>query len=169
MVLQGLDVAEDVVPAAAVEGDYVILHLIEQLVHLEHRRQGLDEDRGLDGAAGQAELVFGPGEHLAPPAPFQIALQLGQVEVGARALGQQRLVVVQEVEGEVEQAARDGVAIEGDVFFRQVQTAYPADKHCGIGIEGVSLAFRTGVRDGAVDRIAQVDLTLDHLVPGGGQ
>ena len=169
MVLQGLDVAEDVVPAAAVQRHYVILHLIEQFVHFEHRRQGFDQHGGLDGAAGQAELVFGPGEHLAPPASFQIALQLGQVEVGARALGQQRLVVVQEVKGEVEQAAGDGVAIEGDVFFRQVQAAHPADKHCGIGIEGVSLAFRTGVRDGAVDRIAQVDLTLDHLVPGGSQ
>ncbi|MNT46290.1 hypothetical protein D3C72_1829220 [compost metagenome] len=82
MVLQGLDVAEDVVPAAAVQRHYVILHLIEQLVHLEHRWQSLDEDCGLDGAAGQTELVLGPGEHLAPPTPFQMALQLGQVEVG---------------------------------------------------------------------------------------
>ncbi|MNV66478.1 hypothetical protein D3C71_1592340 [compost metagenome] len=82
MVLQGLDVAEDVVPAAAVQRHYVILHLIEQLVHFEHRRQGFDQHGGLDGAAGQAEPVLGPGEHLAPPTPFQMALQLGQVEVG---------------------------------------------------------------------------------------
>ena len=51
VIFQGLDIAEDVVPAAAVEGDDVILHLIEQLVHLEYRRQGFDEHGGLDGTA----------------------------------------------------------------------------------------------------------------------
>ena len=52
------------------------------------------------------------------------------------------------------------------MFFRQMQTAHPADKHGRIGVQGISLPFRAGVGDGAVDRIAQVDLTLDHLVPG---
>lgn len=98
-----------------------------------------------------------------------MALQLGYIEVGAGAFGQQRLIVVQEVEGKIEQATWDGLAIKGDMFFRQVQTAYPADEYRRIGGQGISLSFRTGVRDGAVDRIAQVDLTLDHLIPGGSQ
>ena len=53
--------------------------------------------------------------------------------------------------------------------FRQVQTAHPANEDGRIGVKGISLSFRTGVRNGLVDRIAQVDLTLDHLIPGGGQ
>lgn len=169
MILQGLDIAEDVIPATAVEGDDVILHLIEQLVHLEYRRQGFDEHGGLDGTAGQTEFVLGPGEHLAPPAPFQMALQLGYVEVGTGALGQQRLVVVQEIEGEVEQAAGNGGTIKGDVLLRQMQTANPADEHGRVGIQGIGLPLRALVGNGAVDRIAQVDLALDHLVPCWGQ
>lgn len=147
----------------------MILHLIEQLVHLEYRRQGLDEYGGLDGTAGQTEFVLGPGEHLAPPASFQMALQLGYVEVGTGALGQQRLVVVQEIEGEVEQAAGNGGTIKGDVLLRQMQTAHPADEHGRVGIQGIGLPLRALVGNGAVDRIAQVDLALDHLVPGRGQ
>ena len=116
MVLQGFDIAEDVVPAAAVQRHYVILHLIEQLIHLEYGWQGFNQHGGLDGATGQTKLVLGPGEYFAPPAPFQMALQLGHVEVGARAFGQQRLIVVQEIEGKIEQAAGDGLAIEGDMF-----------------------------------------------------
>lgn len=56
MVLQGLDVAEDVVPAAAVQRHDVILHLIEQLIHLEYGRQGFNQHGGLDGATGRPNL-----------------------------------------------------------------------------------------------------------------
>ncbi|MNT46289.1 hypothetical protein D3C72_1829210 [compost metagenome] len=78
-------------------------------------------------------------------------------------------MVVQEVECKVEQAARDGRTIEGDVFFRQVQTTDPADEDGRIRVQGIGLALGAGVGDGAVDRIAQVDLPLDHLVPGRRQ
>ncbi|MND95308.1 hypothetical protein D3C80_875590 [compost metagenome] len=75
-------------------------------------------------------------------------------------------MVVQEVEREVEQAAGNGGAVEGDVFLRQVQAAHPADQHRRIGLEAVGFALGALVGDGAIDRVAQVDLALDHLIPG---
>lgn len=42
---EGLDVAEDVVPPAAVEADRVVPQLVEYLIHLEHRRERLDQHR----------------------------------------------------------------------------------------------------------------------------
>ena len=52
-----LDEGEDVVPAPAVEPGDVIAQLVEDLVHLEGRRQRLDQHRRLDGAARQARAV----------------------------------------------------------------------------------------------------------------
>ena len=46
---------EDVVPAAAVQPGDVVAQLVEDLVHLEGRRQRLDQHRRLDRAVRQAE------------------------------------------------------------------------------------------------------------------
>ncbi|MOA31068.1 hypothetical protein D3C78_1522050 [compost metagenome] len=51
MVLQRFDIAEDVVPTATVQPDDMIAQVIQDLVHLEYRRQGFNQHRGLDGAA----------------------------------------------------------------------------------------------------------------------
>ena len=80
--------------------------LVQNLVHLERGHDGLDQHRGADGALGQAHEPLGLGEHLVPEPGLEMALELGQVEVGAAAPGQQLTGVVVEVEGEVEQARR---------------------------------------------------------------
>ncbi len=54
-----LDGAEDVVPAPGVEAGGVVADLVEDLFHLEGAEDGFDQDRGADGAAGDAELVLG--------------------------------------------------------------------------------------------------------------
>ena len=48
-----LDEAEDVVPAAAVEPDDVVLQLVQDLVHLERGENGLDQHRDLDRLAAR--------------------------------------------------------------------------------------------------------------------
>ncbi len=55
-----LDVAEDVVPPAAVQARRVLAQLVEDLVHLEGRHDGLDEDRRLDGALRDSPARPGP-------------------------------------------------------------------------------------------------------------
>ncbi len=61
-----LDEGEDVVPASAVQADDVVLQLIEDLVHLEGGRQGLDQHRRLDGPDRQAERLLGVDDDVVP-------------------------------------------------------------------------------------------------------
>jgi hypothetical protein len=46
-------------------------------------------------------------------------------------------------------------------------TARSHDQRGNLRIELVSLAIRIGELDAAIHGIAEIDLTLDHVVPGG--
>ena len=85
VVLQRLDRAEDVVPPAAVEPDDVIAELVEDLVHLERRRQRFDQDRHLDRAGRDPERRLRVQEDLVPQPRLEVALHLRQVEIRAGA------------------------------------------------------------------------------------
>ncbi|KAG0733423.1 hypothetical protein G6F23_013361 [Rhizopus arrhizus] len=52
---EGLQVGEDVVPAPAVQADDTVAQRVQDLVHLEHRRQRFDQHGHLDLAVRQAE------------------------------------------------------------------------------------------------------------------
>ena len=62
-------------------------------------------------------------ENVVPQPRFQMALHLRQIEIGAGALGDQRLGVVEEEEAEIEQRPGDGLAIHQQVFFHQMPAA----------------------------------------------
>ncbi|MOA25115.1 hypothetical protein D3C78_1458240 [compost metagenome] len=51
MIFQGFDVAENVVPAPTVQACNVIAQGVQDLIHLEYRRQRFYQQRGFDGAA----------------------------------------------------------------------------------------------------------------------
>ena len=160
-----LDDAEDVVPAAAVQPGRVVAQLVEDLLHLERREDRLDEHRRADAALRDAELVLGHHDDVVPEARLEVALHLGQVEVRTRALVEQLLRVVEHVEREVEDAGRDRVAVDQDVLLEQVPAARAHEQGRQVLAERVVLAAARQ-RDGAVDRVAQVDLTLDRVLPG---
>lgn len=61
-----LDVAEDVVPAAAVEPRRVVAQLVQDLLHLEHRRQRLHQHRRPDAPPPYPRLLLRPLEHPLP-------------------------------------------------------------------------------------------------------
>src|SRR2546425_2705951 len=116
-----LDEAEDVVPAAAVQAGGVVLQLVEDLVHLERSEDRLDQDRCADRAAGDAKLVLREVEDVVPEARLQVALELGQVEVGSppRALRDERRGVVKEEQSEIEQGRGDWASVHGHVLLVQ--------------------------------------------------
>ena len=80
-----LDHAEDVVPASGVQPRRVLAQLVEDLVHLERGEDRLDQHGGADRAARDAERVLREHEDVVPEARLEMALQLRQVEVRARA------------------------------------------------------------------------------------
>ena len=99
-----LDHREDVVPAAGVEPGGVVPQLVEDLLHLECRRGGLDQAGRPDGAVRDLQPLLGEGEDVVPQPRLEVGLHLGQVEVRPGAVGDQGLGVVEEVQAEVDEA-----------------------------------------------------------------
>ena len=168
-VAEVLDDAEEVVPAAGVQAGGVVAQLVEDLVHLERGRDGLDQDGGADGALVEAQEVLGEDEHLVPEAGLEVALHLGQVVVRALAVEHQLLGHVEEVQAEVHQRTHGGFAVEQQVLFRQVPAARAGHHHGerGVGAERVFLALGRGVAQGARGGVAQVQDGVDDVGPGG--
>ncbi|CSA53047.1 Uncharacterised protein [Vibrio cholerae] len=54
------------------------------------------------------------------------------------------------------------------MFFFEMQTAHAADEHRWVGIELITLAIVwVGIAYAAQNRITQVDLPIQHLIPRG--
>ncbi len=162
-----LDHAEQVVPAARVQPGAVVTQLVEDLLHLERRRDGLDQHRGPDCAARDAQGVLGQVEGIVPEPGLPVALDLGQVEVGAGALLQLAAGAVEEIQGEVEQAPRDPLAVHQHVLLVQVPAAGPDHDRGQVLVRRqlVGLAFLAGEVQRAVQRADEVELARDHVVP----
>ena len=146
----------------------MLAQLEENLVHLEGGKDGLDQHRRLDGAAGNAERLLRGDEDIVPQPRLEVGFHLRQIEIGAGSRGLQGGRVVEEVEREVEQAGRDRRAVYANVGLGQVPAAWPDQQRRGTVVEAVGLAARGILEgDGAGDGVAQVDLAADHVVPGG--
>ena len=161
-----LDRAEDVVPAAGVQPRRVVPQLVEDLLHLERGEDRLDQHRGADAAPRHPERILGGDEDVVPEPRLVPVLQLRQVEVRTAAAAECRLRVVEEVEGEVEDAGRDGLAVDHGVLLDQVPAARTHQQGRDLVLEAVLLAV-AGVRELQLlaHRVVQVLLTLDHVAP----
>ena len=60
-----------------------------------------------------------------------------------------------------------GFAVDQKVLFHQVPAARTHHQRGGLFAQLVVLAFGAGIGDGAADGVAQVDLALDDVPPGG--
>ena len=143
----------------------MVLQLPQDLVHLERRQHRLDEHRRLDAALLHAERILRRLEDVVPQARLEMALHLGQVKIRPRAARQQFLGVVEEVQREVEDAARYRLAVDQDVLFVEVPAARARDEHRGLVVQRVALAALLE-GDRAAHGVAQIDLPVDHVEPG---
>jgi hypothetical protein len=168
-VAEVLDDAEQVVPAAGVQARGVVPQLVEDLVHLERRRDGLDQHGGADGALAEAEEVLGEDKDVVPQPGLEVALHLRQVVVRAVAVEHQLLGDVEEVQAEVNQRADGGFAVEQQVPLLHVPAAGAGDDdgQRGVGAEPVLLALGGGVAQRPGGGIAEVEDGVDDVVPRG--
>ena len=143
----------------------MVAQRMQDLIHLEHRWQRLNQQRGFDGAPRQVKAIFRKTEDIVPPCRLLPGLCFWQIEVGTTSFRQQRLVVMKEIERKIEQAAGDGLITPGHMLFRQMQAAHTAYQHSGIGLQLIDFAGLVGVADGPVHGIAQVDLTINDFAP----
>src|SRR5579884_631479 len=102
MVAKLFDGTEDVVPTTTVQARRVLSQFIEDFVHLKGRQNRLNQHRGFNRACGNAEQLLGLNEDIIPETGFEMALQLGQVEIGAGTLLEERSSIVEEIQAKVE-------------------------------------------------------------------
>ena len=163
-----LDEAEDVVPAAAVEPGDVVAQLVEDLVHLEGGQDRLDQHRGLDRAARQAQLVPGPARRRRSTAalrggfPAWAGRSTGPLPLSSRAWA-----LWKKYRPKSKSEPEIGWPSTEHVLLVEVPAARPDHQRGGVLVERVLLALGAGVLDRAADRVAQVDLALERGVPGG--
>ena len=159
------DGAEDIVPATSVECNDVVAQFIQNFVHLKRGEDGFDEDGHLDGAARNAELILREVEHVVPQTRFEMALQFGQVEIWTRAALSEAICIQKQIQAKVEERGGDGFATQRHVFFIQMPAARTHKQRRGIFIQFVGF-FGSGEGDVALDRVAQIKVTLDEIFPG---
>ena len=162
---EGLDHAEQVVPAPRVQARGVVAQLPENLVHLEGGQDRLDQDGGLDRPVRKGERLFGEGEDVVPEPRLEVALELGEVEVRPGAAVEQPAAVVEEVQAEVEERACEGAVVDLDMSFREMQPARPDEERRDLVLQPV-LLLRGDELDPPIDRVDQVRLPFDQVRPG---
>ena len=168
VVAEDLDHREDVVPAAGVEPVGVLAERVDDLRHLEGRRQRLDQHRGADQAAREPERLAREGEDVVPERRLEVVLHLRQVEVQAPVALGEPLAGVEGVEAEVHERARDRLAVERQVLLRQMPAARADEQRGRVLDQFVVAAVGAVVGDRALDRVDQVQVALDLVAPGGG-
>ena len=141
--------------------------LKENLIHFKGGGNGLDQHRGLDRAAGDSKLRLAHAQDVIPEPGLLVAFDFRQIEIRARATGNQLLGIVVEINCEIENSARDPSAIYKDMLFIQMPAAWPHQQHRGFLIELIGLAVLLKP-DGATNRIPQIDLALNLVVPVRG-
>ena len=174
-----LEVAEDVVPASAVEPGDAAAQRVQDLVHLEGRRQRLDQHGDLDLPRRQAQRLLDMVEHVVPQRRLLHRLQLGQVKIGSAFLRGEHVRVVEREQAEVEQAGRHRHAIDPQVFLVEVPAARANHQHRLLRerLERVVPARAAGARirrapvrrppvERAGDRLPQRALAGQQVVPG---
>ena len=75
----------------------VLAQLPQDLVHLESRQNGLDQHRGPDGAARNAQCILSKAEYIVPKPGFEMALHFRKIKIRRGSFGDQRLRIVEGV------------------------------------------------------------------------
>ena len=141
----------------------MLAQLVEDLLHLERRRAGLDQHRRPDRAPRDAELLLGAQKHVVPEPRLEVALHLGQVEVGPRPAVELGPGAVEEVEAEVEQASGHPLAVDQQVLLGEVPATGSDHDRREVVLELVFLAVGVGEGQGARDGVPEVQLALNQV------
>ena len=106
----------------------MLAQLVQDLVHLEGGPDGLDQHRRADRPARNSDHVLRPNEHVVPEPGLEVALHLGQVVVRPAAASSQLGTVVEQVQPEVEEGARNRLAVDLHMALHEVPAARPDDE-----------------------------------------
>jgi hypothetical protein len=113
----------------------------------------------------QADLVLRHDEDVVPQARLEVAFHFRQVEEGAGAAGDLFPGVVEEEQGEIENAAGYALTVDQHVFFVEVPAARTHLQGGDLVVQAVFLAGFVLERQFAADGLVEVHLALDLVIP----
>jgi hypothetical protein len=128
----------------------------QDLLHLEGGEDRFDQDGGFDCSPGDVQQLLGAYENVVPEPRFEVMFQLGQIKINPAAAVESFASVVEKIEGEIEQAAGSGLAVEADVLLRQVPASRTHQQGGYLRVQPVLFAIRVGKFDSAAHRVTQV-------------
>ena len=114
---------------------------------------------------GDPEVVLREAEDVVPEPRLEVALELRKVEVRPRTSLEQALGVSLEVHAEVEEPGRHVLAVDFDVALLKMPAARTDEEHGDLVVQRVALLALLE-RDRPLDRIRQVLLAADDVLPG---
>ncbi len=143
---------------------------VQHLLHLERRRDGLDEHRGPDRPGREAEHLLGVVEDELPEPRLVVALHLRQVEVRPAATVELLLRVVEQVEPGVDQGTDGGGAVDQEMPLGQVPAARAGHDRRQLAVlpQAVLLAVGAGEGQRPPDGVVQDHLPADDVAPVRG-
>ena len=115
--------AEDVVPSTTVQPSRVLFELIQDLLHLESGWKRLDQDCRSDTSLCNTELASCEAEDVVPESGFEVVFHLWEIEIRSMTSFDEFCGVVEEVDAEVEERARDRDAVDQDARFVKMPSA----------------------------------------------
>ncbi len=96
-----------------------------------------------------------------------MALQFGQIEIGTQALFHKPMGVMEEKQPEIHQRSRHWDVANHHMAFHKVKTTRSHHKQRCRRIQTVDFILcRMLVGDGPGHRISEIDLAMDHILPG---
>ena len=168
VIAQLLDVAENIIPASAIQPGRMLAQFVQDLFRFEDRQDGLDQHCRFDRALRNAQRVLGVDKDIVPQTRFKMVFQLRQVKVRSSAALHCRADIVKEIQAKVEQAAGYRRAIDAEVALVQMPAARTRQQGRRFVIQLIEAPVGVFEGDAAVDSVAQVDLPQKHILPAGG-
>lgn len=138
------------------------------LIHLERSQDGLDEHGAPDRPSGNSQEVLSEIEDVVPQSSFQVRFHLRQIEVRTGSSLDQFVGIVIEVQAEIEQTGRDRLAINRKMLLVQMPASRSNDESGESSIRAeLVILFPLFEVHLPADGVVKVDLSTDHVLPGG--
>src|SRR5580704_212490 len=96
-----------------------------------------------------------------------MAFHFWQIKIRPTSSRQEFFGVVKKVKSKIKETAGNGSPIDEKVFFDQMPTSWTDQKDGDLIFQPVRFPFGTAVVDSSPDCIPKVDMSFDHVVPGG--
>ena len=141
MSLELFNERKEVIPTTAIQAERMVAQLVENFLHFKSGGDGFEQHRGANRTERQAQVLLSRTKDIVPECRFQVRFQLGKVVVRPRALLQECVDIVKQVEGKIDNGTGRDLTIDGNVRLVQVPAAGTDKERGNLVVQGIRLAI----------------------------